>query len=67
MHSARDGFTFPGMMEDPGCTSGSEISPNPARGPEPNQRRSLAIFIMLVAIVLSWPLASTIWSRVFWA
>ena len=38
------GFTFPGMIEDPGSFSGSTSSPSPARGPDPSQRMSLAIF-----------------------
>ena len=28
------GFTFPGMIEEPGCIGGRLISPKPARGPE---------------------------------
>src|SRR3972149_1504969 len=47
--SAMTGLTFPGMMELPGCTSGSASSPSPARGPDPNQRISFAIFIRLTA------------------
>ena len=57
--SAITGFTLPGMMEDPGCVSGRRISPNPHRGPDPNQRMSFAIFIRLTATVRSSPLAST--------
>ena len=53
--SAMTGLTLPGMMEDPGWTSGSAISPIPARGPDPSQRRSLHIFIRLTATVLSAP------------
>ena len=33
------------MIELPGCRSGRKISPRPVRGPEPIQRRSLAILI----------------------
>ena len=36
------GLTLPGMIDEPGCRSGIAISPSPARGPEPIQRRSLA-------------------------
>ncbi len=38
------GLTFPGMIDDPGCTAGSLISARPARGPMLSSRRSLAIF-----------------------
>ncbi len=61
------GLTFPGMIEEPGCRSGSRISPRPARGPEPIQRRSFAILLMLTAIVRSTPDASTRPSRAPWA
>src|SRR5438105_5621847 len=37
------GFTLPGMMEEPGSLAGKINSPNPALGPDPNQRTSLAI------------------------
>ena len=40
--SGTDGFTFPGMIDDPGCTAGSTISERPARGPMLSRRRSLA-------------------------
>ncbi len=55
MHSASGitGLTFPGMIEDPGCRSGRAISPRPARGPEPIQRRSLLILYSDTAIVRS--------------
>ena len=39
------GFTFPGMIEEPGSFSGSDNSPSPHRGPEPKNLISLAIFI----------------------
>ena len=45
--SGIDGFTLPGMIDDPGCTAGSAISPMPARGPMLSSRRSLAIFAEL--------------------
>ena len=61
------GLTLPGMIELPGCTSGSTISPRPARGPEPSHRMSLAIFIRLTATVLSAPLHSTTPSSEDWA
>ena len=38
------GFTLPGMIDEPGSFSGRISSPSPARGPEPSQRMSLAIF-----------------------
>src|SRR5207237_1566758 len=65
--SAITGLTLPGIIELPGCTAGKSISPMPARGPEPNQRISLAIFMRLTANVLSEPLASTMLSRVLCA
>ena len=61
------GLTFPGMIEEPGCTSGRSSSKRPARGPEPSQRMSLAIFIRETATVLSTPLAATAPSIVAWA
>ena len=56
--SAMTGLILPGMIDEPGCTSGRAISPNPARGPDPSQRTSLAIFNMLTATVFRTPLAS---------
>ena len=38
------GFTLPGMIDEPGSLAGRISSPSPARGPEPSQRMSLAIF-----------------------
>ena len=61
--SQMTGFTLPGMIEEPGCRSGMEISPSPARGPDPIQRRSLQILYRLTAITRSTPLASTSASR----
>ena len=61
--SGMTGFTLPGMMLLPGWRSGRLISPRPARGPEPIQRRSLAIFVRLTAIVRSCPDSSTSASR----
>jgi hypothetical protein len=54
------GFTFPGMIEDPGSFSGRISSPSPARGPEPSHRMSLATFIKETASVASVPDAWTI-------
>ena len=53
------GFTLPGMIELPGSFSGSISSPRPARGPEPSQRTSLAIFMRLTASVRIAPCAKT--------
>ena len=53
------GFTLPGMIDEPGSFSGSSSSPSPARGPEPSQRMSLAIFMRLTASVRTAPLANT--------
>ena len=65
--SQSTGFTLPGMIDEPGCRSGRAISPRPARGPEPIQRRSLAILFRLTAMVRSAPDASTRPSRAPWA
>ena len=45
--SGIDGFTLPGMIDEPGCTAGSAISAMPARGPMLSSRRSLATFAEL--------------------
>src|SRR5690348_7574338 len=47
------------MIEEPGCSATSSISPNPASGPEFIQRRSLEIFISEHASVFNWPDSST--------
>ena len=57
------GLTLPGMIELPGCRSGSWISPRPVSGPEPIHRMSLAILVSETAIVRSAPEASTNPSR----
>ena len=49
------GLTLPGMIELPGSFSGIVISPRPDRGPDESQRTSFAIFIRVVASVLSAP------------
>src|SRR5699024_10284928 len=49
--SGSTGFTFPGMMLDPGCKSGKRISARPVRGPELIHRKSLHNFVRLTAIV----------------
>ena len=41
--SAITGFTFPGIILEPGWVSGINSSPSPHRGPEPSQRISFAI------------------------
>ena len=61
--SGMTGLTFPGMIELPGCRSGSCSSPRPVSGPEPIQRMSLAILVSDTAIVFSAPDASTKPSR----
>ena len=61
--SGMTGLTLPGMIDEPGCRSGSAISPRPVRGPEPIQRRSLVILISPTAIVRSCPEVSTSASR----
>jgi hypothetical protein len=57
--SGTTGLTLPGMIELPGCSAGSSISPRPANGPEFIQRRSLPIFMSATASTLSWPDSST--------
>ena len=68
------GFTFPGIIEEPGSFAGKTTSPIPERGPLANQRRSLAILNKDTATVfsaldsstmLSWPpSASNLFSAV---
>ena len=65
--SGTTGFTFPGMIDDPGCRSGMRISASPVRGPLPSQRRSVAHLYSDTAMVRSTPDASTRASRAPWA
>ena len=53
------GLTLPGMMLEPGCSAGSEISASPASGPEFIQRRSFEIFSSATAQARSAPESST--------
>ncbi len=53
------GFTFPGMIDEPGWIAGSLISWIPEVGPLPSHRMSSAIFMSPVAIALSAPDALT--------
>ncbi len=57
------GFTFPGIILEPGSFSGIYNSPKPQRGPLANQRISLAILFRLVASVFKAPDANTAASR----
>ena len=57
------GLTLPGMIDEPFWSSGSRISASPARGPDPIQRRSLAILVSETATTLSAPETSTSASR----
>jgi hypothetical protein len=43
------GFTFPGMIDEPGSFSGRLSSPSPLLGPEPKNLISLAILCKDVA------------------
>ncbi len=61
--SGTTGFTFPGMIDEPGWRSGRLISASPVRGPDAIHRRSLAILVRETAIVRSWPDVSTSPSR----
>ena len=56
------GFTFPGIIEDPGSFAGRLSSCKPARGPDPNHRISFAIFISATASDRRAALALTIGS-----
>ena len=47
--SGIEGFTLPGMIDEPGCTAGSWISASPARGPIDRRRRSDAILPTSIA------------------
>src|SRR5436190_1758815 len=47
--SGTDGFTLPGMIDEPGCTAGNAISESPARGPMLSRRKSLAILPTSIA------------------
>jgi len=49
MSSGITGLTFPGMIEDPGCSAGRLISASPALGPEVRRIRSLEIFASFTA------------------
>src|SRR5215467_5126612 len=60
MASSCVGLTFPGMIELPGSLLGRMSSCSPNRGPEPSQRKSLAIFINVTANARNVALAATI-------
>ena len=47
------GLTLPGMIDEPACTAGSRISPNPPEGPDDSTIRSDAIFANEAAAVRS--------------
>jgi len=64
MASAWVGLTLPGMIDDPGSFSGNSSSPRPVRGPDPSQRRSLAILNNVTAADFSPACARTIRSSV---
>jgi hypothetical protein len=51
--SIMEGFTFQGIMDDPGCTAGRVISCNQASGPELINLRSFPILIRSFARWLS--------------
>ena len=54
------GFTFPGMMDEPGSFAGRWISPIPHLGPEASIRILLPMCIRLTARVFNAPEVSTI-------
>ena len=49
------GFTFPGIMEEPGSLAGMISSPIPERGPEAIKRISFAILFKETAICFKAP------------
>ena len=49
------GFTFPGIIDDPGSLAGMLNSPIPHRGPEADHRISLAILCKAQASVFKAP------------
>ena len=51
IHSASDGFTLPGMMEDPACTAGILSSDKPAIGPDAMSLISFDILLSSTAVV----------------
>ena len=53
------GFTFPGIMEEPGSLEGNSNSPNPALGPLANRRISLVILYNETASVRNVPESCT--------
>ena len=61
--SGMTGLTFPGMIDEPFCSSGRNSSASPARGPEPIQRMSFAILVSETATSLQALDASTRPSR----
>ena len=64
MASAWVGLTLPGMIEDPGSLAGKISSSIPVRGPEPSQRRSLAILNEVTAAAFRPACARIMRSRV---
>src|SRR5918996_2200954 len=48
-HSATDGLTLPGIIDEPACTARIRISANPAVGPEAIIRISFAILLRSIA------------------
>ena len=51
-HSDSDGFTLPGIIDEPACTAGIVISDNPAIGPDAINLKSFDIFINSIAMFL---------------
>src|SRR5919112_3381313 len=48
-HSASDGLTLPGIIDEPACTVGIRISAKPAVGPDAISRISYAILLRSIA------------------
>ena len=61
--SGMTGFTLPGMIELPFCSSGRNSSARPARGPEPIHAMSFAILVSETASTFSIADSSTRASR----
>jgi hypothetical protein len=51
-HSESEGFTLPGIIEDPACTTGIVISDKPATGPDAINLISFDILINSNAMFL---------------
>ena len=65
-HSAITGLTLPAIIDEPGCTGGSTISPKPVVGPDASNRKSFATLISSKANSLS-PLETACTALLLWS